>query len=119
MLSSIFCDPVEYITFIDDLDDEEIATGMGSSGKSEVSLSLKDLTDSIHCGAISTVTMSKHVVEETGREVWTVDKVCFGSKTVSNAAETLSMHLTSTVATNPALRLAFGLRLLLARAHTR
>lgn len=75
MLSSIFCDPMECDTFLQELEDDEAASMTESLDKSELSLSLKDLSDSIHCGTIAAVSVSKHVIEETGREVWKVDKV--------------------------------------------
>lgn len=46
-----------------------------SLDRNGLSNSLQSLSDSLPCGTIATVSVTKHIVQATGKEVWTVDKV--------------------------------------------
>lgn len=66
---------MEWDGFMQEQEEDERSSAAESLEKSELSFNMKDISDCIPCGAIATVSMTKHLVEETGREMWTVDKV--------------------------------------------
>ena len=61
-------------------EEDESSSTAESPEKSELSFNMKDLSECIPCGGIATVSMTKHLVEETGCEMWTVDKASFRSR---------------------------------------
>lgn len=77
MLSSIFCDPMDWDIddFRSETEGDEHTSQASSSDRDALSSGLQSLSDSLPCGTIATVSVSKHIVQATGKEVWTVDKV--------------------------------------------
>lgn len=66
---------MEWEGFIHELEEDERSDQAESLEKGELHLSLQDLSEDLPCGTIGTVSVSKHVARDTGREVWKVDKV--------------------------------------------
>jgi hypothetical protein len=77
MLSNIFLDPLDWDADIAEIEREMSGPASDTSGSPSNSLEAPDvLSHSLPCPTISTVSMSKHVAAETGKEIWMVDKVC-------------------------------------------
>lgn len=68
---------MDWDDFLQEVEDDERSSPAESLDKRDLKLSLQSLSDSISCRDIATVSVTKHLVGETGREVWTVDKVNF------------------------------------------
>lgn len=82
MLSTIFCDPMDWDDPEQAVDEDDTSSSQSNQAEcpqaNALSSNLQSLADSLQCSTIATVSVTKHVVQETGQAIWTVDKVSTG-----------------------------------------